>query len=1016
MQSSTLPNEGSLQAIATLCSSHHEVLSQAAKITHSNKTEKAAESVCELGREIRSINLEKTTVAEIRDMIARKLIRQSTRNQIGKICPILLVDETDIKALGVSECVGAIETAGIAYNDRMSGTDYYHQFITEEDRDIRRTFNDAVDYRLKSLSLKFNSLSPEIHSLIYMLFASMQQPPHERLETIKFWLKSFDSKPGNRRLLQNFMGVYADVSQYLLQANPSGLEVQKARLVLAGVLEDKRLADSDNFNPFEVLTEYLSEENSVNPWISEAVTGQSDTAANPFDLSRVGDLVSTEVPRELLAASVAGLNQYGIEVLNQRASVVMRQYEAYQNLKRAIATGDNPEGSPERNRLIANLRSTQSALKGSLGSLFGKYKKIHPKTDMPDTETGSQIAFIRKNIIGKAQWKPIKIESSIDGEKDSTFHPLMIMLRLIDAEKIASNLGALENFKWMLQAIEPLIASLYEDIDSEETEECGAALARSVDLLLNSGNDYLNVLLRPDYKHTVRSLVLQHIVRHIPSEIRNNGAYANFKDKARIPADYYPGPLVIAPDSQHKVYGHFNSAMEGIERSWIVESGRLWCEVEREAVGDFGAFERIMEESTKTLKKYFGAKRYTYHYYSSATDAAIDVYPKLVLHEAEPDDYIIGSNQEYSAFVDEAVNVLDREAPTTHSKRAEFLEFNRDRNKPKTGDDILADIIDIIERRGRPPRMLLLSTKTRYGDAAAIHSDPSKSNYFGLELLIGKIRELYPTICIVLDGCQSFSRNDIGEEIGKMNPDIFFVSSAKAGGVHDYGAMLIREDFRGYPEAGKKRKDELKNTRSTVNLRGVAATTIALKHRMSNFNTWAQPIINPEGRSNREVTAEQYRILTENLIQSLSDFGEQVALEMSELHPVITEGDLLEPFSDAMQAEVLYPVHRKRRDYNGILSVGFPGIKGQRLVELLSQSLASGPVTICGKNKDAIRISFTPSDTVEDIDKLMTALKNAVLDEFKRQLNKIGNNNPKIKADLELWLHKKRHNMPDWEN
>ena len=979
-----------LNRISDICRRDSEILAAADELTYSGKIGNAVAST----KSLSSTVLEARDLTQAKQLVLAALLTQTTRDKIGKLSPELTISSKNLKEFCLAKCQESSTNAGLNFQPDMNGPIFYQETLDEESKAIRSSFDEITDYRIKNLCLKFQHLSPNIEALVYLLFSLMAQDSHQRIETIKYWLKNFEKKPDNLRLLQNFLGVYGDISQHVHESNAKGGEIKaKSRLVLAGVLEDRRLANSDNFNPFEVLKEYLSESGITNPWI------QSEAENSPFDAYRIGDLLDPEVPRKLLAMSAAGLNQPGLEVLSQKSTVVLRQYKAYQQLKRSEKTEDASLLKP---KLIK-----------SLDEIITAYCRETKSDDTSGSEVSQKVAFIKSKILAKAQWITTEIQGNMGDI--STFHPLMVMIRLIDPEKVVNNTSAGRQLRTMIQGIESFIEKLYQ-LDSSEQEQCGAALARSIELLLNSGDPYLDVPLKPDYKVTIRELMVQHIVRYLPEDIRENGAYARFKDKSIIQLDH-SGPLVTPPDKALRTPNHFNSAMLGNERTWITRAAMAWIASENHAIGAGRTFEKMLRLATETLTKYYKARTFQTHFYSSATVAAIDVFPKLALAEAEASDYIIGSNQEYGAMVDEAVKVLDRSAPRNDKKqRAEFIELNHTNGSAKTAESLYEDIQTIIRERGQPPRLIMFSSKTRYGDAPAIDERPGKENYFVLTDLMALIRKEWPEICIVLDGCQSFGRNDVGEDLDAMKPDLYFNSSAKALGGPNCGILMIREDFEGYPEQPKG-KEDLKGTRSTIDLPSVVATTLALRTRMGRLNPWFNPVLIPEGNSLRVVESDRLIELTEYILGKLQSLPDTLIKAVGGLHKNLDEDVIKAVINDALAIQIAYPTHKKRRDFNGIVTFGVPGIRGERLNSLLAEALTPNTVTNCLRQGDAIRASVLPHHTEADIDVLIDAIKNSFLDKFKRQMRNVNPQNKlKSKEDFEIWLNQKMHRLPKWEH
>jgi|GEM_PF-5790228 len=287
-----------LNRVAALCEADAITLTKSDALTHSGKIGYAAKSTSNLARKV----LESEGLTAARNLILASLLTQTTRNKISAMSSDLVVSEKDVREFCFSVCQESPEQAGLNFQDDMNGVTFFHQTLADESKSIKSSFEDVTDYRVKNLCLKFAHLSPHIKPLVYLLYSMMQQDPHQRIETIKYWLKSFEQKPENMQLLQNFLGVFGDITQYVHDASGSSEVINRSRLVLAGVLEDRRLADSDHFNPFEVLKEYLSEPGVINPWI---IAERDDS---PFDAYSIGDLLDPEVPRKLLAMSAAGLN------------------------------------------------------------------------------------------------------------------------------------------------------------------------------------------------------------------------------------------------------------------------------------------------------------------------------------------------------------------------------------------------------------------------------------------------------------------------------------------------------------------------------------------------------------------------------------------------------------------------------------------------------------------------------------------------------------------------------------
>jgi|GEM_PF-7028182 len=616
------------------------------------------------------------------------------------------------------------------------------------------------------------------------------------------------------------------------------------------------------------------------------------------------------------------------------------------------------------------------------------------------------------------------------------------MIRLLKPEKIIHQEEAGRQLQAMIEGLEPFIVNLY-DSNSPEQEGCGAALARSIELLLNTENPYLDIPIPPYYKNTIRELIVDRVVRHIPADIRAFGAYARFEDRSRLKVDTKT-PLLIPQDQRRFSPTNFNSAMLGTTREWLMNTAQAWIDAENRG-GDAGkTFEKMLKLAAETLSKYYKAKDYEAHFYSSATVAAIDVFPKLALPESQADDYVMGSNQEYSAMMDESIKILERDAPDPEERRrAEFFELNTSDGTAKTAEQILSDIKHIVSLRGKAPRMLILSSKTRYGDSISIHSETKRSHFYALSQLIKAVKSEYPLTTVAIDGCQSVGRNDLGEDLDAMGPDLFFNSAGKALGVPNCGILMIRKDFNGFGAIERlddrqsdfftdlqaphfaplkkadevNRKADLKGTRSTIDLPSVVATNLALRNRMGKVNSWAHPVLVEDKNFVRDVEIETLITLTEYAIGKAGTFGSQLTKKLKDMHSSAFDNKLEFEFGTALTPSIAYPTHGKRRDYNGILSIGFPGIKGSRLSALLSEYLETNTVTTCLKNGDAIRISFLPSHTQEDVDVLFDAIQRAVMDEFSRQIKKINmESSEKTKTDLELWLAKRKHSIPVWEN
>lgn len=1012
-------------------------------------------------------NISTLTAKRVKQMIVRKLFTQKTRDKIGGVFAGFQVRESDIKSFGISECLSAPDLCKLDFRDDMNGLAFYNETAADYQDEIKRLYDDEVDFEIKALCLRFRNLSPDIKPLIYLMFTLMQCEKMERISIIENWLKSFEQNPENLSLIRSFLGVYGDVTQYVFEITNNTTVIDRARMVVSGILEDKRLGGAENIDPFGALTEYLATPQSeeMNPWVV------SPAETSLFDPERIGDLLGYKVNRKLIAKSAAGLNQEGIEGLNQKAETVLRQYSQRRSLKQALARAENERDQEKIDDLGARVRALEKKIKKSFDSIIAARRRITPSLEEPGPDFAQKRKFILDYIETDAQLTKTTITSIVeDQEIEQSAHPLTIMLRLIKPKDIVHKLDMGTKFKGMILTLESFVKEMFEtstsfdDIEDKETREAlekaqkeveeasREALFESLEMILNSEDPFLNVPLKPDKQYTIKEFILLHIVAHIPLK---NGGHSMVTDDDEAPKALPPHRdlNLIPEDSRTYLPDYFGSAMLGKTRPWLLAAAQAFIDAEAAANAESRlkekpvTFDVMLRYAGEMVARYYKAKGFEIRFYASATDAAIDVFPKMVMHKLEPDDYVAHSNQEYGPMIEVAIQILQREVgheaefkhpdqgelelfpvgddgviqdpnPPRPSRFNEVFELNNSDGTPKNAEEIMLDIERMVRRKGRPPRLLDISSKTRYGDAACVNIESDKSNFHELTKLQRLIKRQYPQITVLIDGCQSFGRNDSGEDLDTMNPDLFMNSSWKAMGVHNCAVLMVNKSFRGYPEFPEDRIAHLKGSRSTLHLPGIVAMALAMRARLGRVNTRFTPVLIEPGGSLRSKEVQEYRELTQYAIGKIETLGSSLAFGIVSDLPFTAENHILQSLETGLTPQVVYPKHRKKLDYNGILCAGFPGIRGGHLASSLVSKLGeSNTVINCLTNADAIRIDFLPGCQKEDINKLMLAIEESILEVARRQIERTGvRGAPTTPSDITNWLHHQMHQMPQWEN
>jgi len=903
-------------------------------------------------------------------------------------------------------------------DEAMGGKEWLGNFTNEQSS--RKHFDLASAHRVQLLALEASQkYGPDAAAITRLMFMCTMDntegtvkgstDPDARLgrlvtaRQLESQLK--DVSAGNFfEKIGHFFAVYADITAYVIKN--TGRQETKVAIDKASKRALSRFLQREEFqntqwdpnkgppDPFESFRAMLLEERDANPWLTD------DCRHTPFDAGKFGLLVSEDVPRGLVAEAARFLNNY---------QTALYAEEVDELLKSVQKTKKNPDGSlPEGME-----KKVQDAIVHieSLGSM----------PDMQKSATGLEILaeFTKGNLV--------------HSEEKGGIHPFSVLLRTVDAKKVVTQDALRQQFHSFLSYMPnmKIAGENLEQVDENFPKKV-AIIASSVKEFLANREPYMDIPLLGLEDQSIRMLLTARSQQSwFDEEVLQKGPYTYMQDKRHHREESLIQPRDLADMSENQIQSlkkNFDTA-KGVDtnskREWISRACAIWNDIPN-------SYNTITKFALRQAERFYNTKgKYGLVFYPSATSAMNDVVSRL-FPRISKDDYILISNQEYDGMTD---------AFTNHGAGVEAIYCNdRERGKAKDTDAIFSDIVERIDARKRLPSAVLLSSKTRFGDALGVAEGSRTPNIYGLGDIIARLKERYPGIPVIVDGCQSIGRNDRGENnLDRLGCDVYVNSGAKALGVENVAMLAIRKVTE--PQTGPdtpsatettnrdwlrvgsgsggdhwlahiEQSDILKNPiaklspgKSTVDIRRVAALGIAFQIQNSRVDSWKVGV-GERAQTQRERIAERMQELTKYAIAKTSQYTEILLTNPDfPFSAQITNSVLEEPvIQEQFGCQVVYPVHRKNADYNGILTITFPnlgivrqkeGPKGELVRdEYIKTALQREGYLVeqCLPGQNAVRLSFHYLHEEKDIDDLFETIARVHIAFLKKEIK----NNPSI--------------------
>ena len=779
------------------------------------------------------------------------------------------------------------------------------------------------------------------------------------------------------------IAVYADITQeVLLHSGDISSDIRRkamrslSKLIQRPQFQETRWRRGDpQVNPFEILQQMLREGPSENPWTIESLD------ATPFDERKFSSLLTPDVPRGLLAEAVVILNNYHNERLAQQARYLQGLITRNLEEKGLITT--------KQEEMFESLVSEYSDRHAVVGSR--RYDTDEDKLDFLEEVARLSVRRTKEEI-----------------KESHDIHPNAVLLRLISPQKIFADKTLRDQFLQMFAELE---------FTGTQSPTQISVVGSSVREVLESGDPYLHIPLigTPDDK-PLRTLITRFADTHFDNDVRRKGPYIHLKGAPLPPerALYTPADLreyANNPARLRALKKNFSSAA-GIglfKRHWLRTAAEAWHEHNQDPSYNY---EQMKEYAIDMGRQFYGLATGTCSltYYRSATIATGDFVGNLL--QIKEGDRVLITNQEITSITKE---FSKRGAEITPK---EIIYVNdRDKGRSLTVEELFQQYKKNIEEEGLP-RAIIISTKTRFGDApcpGSEQSDPKKQrpNAIELQRLIKLLKTAYPTVAVGLDGCQSIGRNDDYENrIERLGCDFFISSGSKAMGVPEAAVLILRTKFpkdqpnwlSGLDETKRKNPmDMLQPGVGTDNIESIAALAMAMQIQLGRENPWGMTPISEKGTL-RDMASLQMKRLTRYFIDKASKYhlGLFDALFSDKPISIARPGSekLDQKYALQFGCYVVYPVHRVEANYNGMATVAFPNLSeltegkpeedwSSYTSNYLPQKLRERGFQMTSdllKGRHAIRFDFNMVQDFADIDELFKAIQEIHVEFLRSQI------------------------------
>ncbi|MBI5456855.1 aminotransferase class V-fold PLP-dependent enzyme [Candidatus Kaiserbacteria bacterium] len=919
----------------------------------------------------------------------------------------LMLRESEYKALVQSRCADAINSA-LCFEKR--GGDFLLSVIPSMKNVESRTERELRELHDRLLLKGYSSSDA---AMVYVMFAclSAHTPVAEGLSNDEVLLDTLSRivenhtkldpaivrEEGERgsffKKLSHCISVYADITQEVIRRAPrTGMKIQqKATKALSLILQEfeqeppRRRKKDVSTEPFDIAQRVIRRSKlEDNPWLTSSL---KDT---PFDDAQFWKLFAPDAHTSLLAESIVGLNNYQAGLLAHRARDLYNIVSGAIYSKRKL--------SDERRQQCEQL----------VADFFKAFPGMRKGRSIESEDLIDWLEEIRRLEV----W-PTAEELRQRGH----IHPIATLLRIISPEKIVADDSKRQEFLRYFRDLKiPEVPK--SDSDSiQKTHRKISIIAESIRAALDESSPSLNVPLIDAPGDKSLRTILTEFAANFDQDIRDYGPYIHL-NSTTAPVEPLYTPIDIKDmslEAMEHLKQDFDTAGIGYPRAWIQAAAKVMCR-------RYG-YERTKEYAKAAVRGYHGtggpSDPYEITFYRSATGAIADVVGNLL--RLQEGNRVMITNQEFDGITKQF---------TKHTKRMFGKEDVIEMNDRNSGRSLEVDELfeqyraKIGEDKTLWPRAILMSTKTRYGDAFCA-GEGTKPNIVRMRKLISLLKETYPEIPIFVDACQSFGRNDEGENnLKQLGCDVYFTSGGKAMGTPEAATLILRTKYpEGQPHwlswlKGESPMDMLLPGDGTDNIESIAALGIAMEMQSGRVDTWRLTPIQ-KNRSLRDSVTEHNRKMTEYFIQTAEAYHMDLFTDPN--FPRVNWG--VELRDDPKHAEqfgchVVYPVHRVREQYN-FVEVTFPNIG---YLETASRKIGKGKEEIgdddliedsntnlemktrtryfeqklsakgfnalhrLHKDKHGIRFSFNLAQDTGDIDALFKAIREIHIEYLKDRI------------------------------
>lgn len=752
------------------------------------------------------------------------------------------------------------------------------------------------------------------------------------------------------RHFMGFLGMYADVSEYVLERSVhSTLTPAHVMNVLKTILQDPclrqfiEITDNSTQNLYSVLQAALSSADlQKNPWV------HADLSRTPFAVQQLGTTMERSVPRQALGPVLVELNDHERFVHIREAQVLIADYH---RLKEDAAA------SPK-------LRTR----------LFDVMGKLDMPISLSDEERNQEpLEHLLFAIERKVEMYENPMEATETEEGQAL--PEHVILRLIDVERVITH-----------QKLQPEVNSLLKTIRRFDSQIRSPLLVRSLQILLRNESPSMDVpMLSSGKNRSLREQLLQLAKNKYEDEIFIDGPI-RLAHKYAHPALplFTPRDAEMLACSPEQLARNFNTAAIGPERGMLIEAGKKFVEVH--------GYRNSANFTERAIRAYLDIDRQTDNYNVTLHPGATEAFRAFVLQcvpQWQAGDFAMISSQEYGHMTDVLRLAMSDDDGKKAHVRAIHLN-DRSTGKSKNAEQLFAEF----QRNFDPQhtKIVILSEVTRFGDRPCA-IDYAQKAHEELATFIASVRALAPDIPIVIDGCQAIGRT-LAFPMSKCAPDAYIGSGSKALGVGTSAFMVTSKSL----PMGKPFEHEP----STLPLPNLVAMGISLDqlHRNHDFMRFEGNLGASKGQQQEKRIRDQMAHLTSHAIRAATKHADRVMQrlnkgEIQAWQQVNQTGFSLE---ECMQCRTVYPVHRDAYNYVGIMVINFPNMSAQQMAAFLRKD--SGIETLpCLDKSLGLRLSFHYLHEMSHIDALFEAIADAHVKKLRERLLRP---KPEMKAEFDM--------------